>query len=171
MSEEELKKTINIVAGIEVHSETEATAKEELISYVEQLHQQNKCVKINQDLLYEEIYQKTQDCGRTQFVKLLQQNQIKINQLEKENNTLKQAVDNTYETSQDIMYEMQQENEHYKNILTEFEKWLEEEIEKRKDANVLDPIQVGDYYIKIVLKTSLDKLQELKEGKNEKNNK
>ena len=40
------------------------------------------------DLLYEEIYQKTQDCGRTQFVKLLQQNQIKIEQLQQENKEL-----------------------------------------------------------------------------------
>ncbi len=41
-------------------------------------------------LLYEEMYQKTQDFGRTQFVKLLQQNQIKIKQLQQENQRLKQ---------------------------------------------------------------------------------
>ena len=51
------------------------------------------------DLLFEEIYQKTQDCGRTQFVRLLQNNQIKIEELQKENKILN-------------------------NIVTEFEKWL-----------------------------------------------
>ena len=106
--------------------------------------------------LYEEIYQKTQDCGRTQFVKLLQQSQIKINQLEKENHILKQAVDNTYETSQDIMYEMQQENEHYKNILTEFEKWLENELFNKTQIH---------FQYSLALRKCLDKLKELKEGK------
>ena len=43
---------------------------------------------MSENLLYEEIYQKTQDCGRTQFVKLLQQNQIKIEQLQKERQQL-----------------------------------------------------------------------------------
>ena len=58
--------------------------------------------------------------------------------------------------------QLQQEN----NILTEFEKWLKEEIEKRKEANnPLDPFQVDSYYIKLAAKTCLDKLQELKEGK------
>ena len=37
---------------------------------------------MSEELLYEEIYKKTQDFGRTQFVKLLQQNQIKIKQLQ-----------------------------------------------------------------------------------------
>ena len=45
MSEKELKKTIDIVSGIEVNSEAEAIAKETLISYVEQLHQENEQLK------------------------------------------------------------------------------------------------------------------------------
>ena len=136
MSEEELKKTIDIVAGIEVHSETEATAKEELISYVEQLQQ--------------------------------------------ENYILKQAIDNTYETSQDIMYEMQEENEslgksvnkasqllrkkenkikELNTILIEFEKWLGNKLETTYANN-----DMAKGY-KNALSISLDKLQNLKEGK------
>ena len=41
MSEEELKKTIDIVASIEVNNETEAIAKEELMSYAEQLQNEH----------------------------------------------------------------------------------------------------------------------------------
>ena len=48
---------------------------------------------MSEDLLYEEIYQKTQDCGRAQFVKLLQQNQVKIEQLQQENEQLKQKYE------------------------------------------------------------------------------
>ena len=141
---------------------------------------------MSENLLYEEIYQKTQDCGRTQFVKLLQQSQIKINQLEKENHILKQAVDNTYETSQDIMYEMQQENEELKKyyckrndcagrlkennkptdseVLTKFEKWINLKMKQTKEYDT------KNYHndIKLIISTYqfvLDKLQELKEGK------
>ena len=49
-----------------------------------------------------------------------------------------------------------------KLILTLFEKWLKEEINKVKDVNILDPIQKWEYYIKTTLEVSLDKLQELK---------
>ena len=45
MNEEELKNLINTVAGIDVKSEFEASAKEELLSYVEQLEQENMDLK------------------------------------------------------------------------------------------------------------------------------
>lgn len=38
----ELKKTIDIVASLEVHSETEAIGKEKLISCVEELHREHE---------------------------------------------------------------------------------------------------------------------------------
>lgn len=41
-----------------------------------------------EELLYEKIYRDTQGCGRTQFVKLLQQNLIKIKQLKEEINKI-----------------------------------------------------------------------------------
>ena len=50
---------------------------------------------------------------------------------------------------------LQQENEYYKNILTEFEKWLEERIKSTK----LSLIEI------ITFKRCLEELQELKEGK------
>ena len=85
-------------------------------------------------------------CGEKLYINYSRE----VYDLKQENHMLKQAVDNTYETSQDIMYEMQQENEHYKNILTEFEKWLEK---LNGNGEVLLP------------RECLDKLQELKEGK------
>ncbi len=53
--------------------------------------------------------------------------------------------------------QLQQENEHYKYILTEFEKWLEERINLYKINN-----QGYSYRLN---KEVYDKLQELKEGK------
>ena len=126
---------------------------------------------MSEDLLYEKIYQKTQDCGRTQFVNLLQQNQIKIEELQKENEDLKNKQ-NKFEKDYKEMIEIQGQNGNYNydsymlglyngmeyiialyenrepiyrsgkdvnflhenNILTEFEKWLEE-TEKMLDWN------------------------------------
>ena len=92
------------------------------------------------DLLYEKIYQETQGCGRAQFVKLLQQNQIKIEQL-------------------------QQENKKIKNILTEFENWLEEEVKQYQPYISENMIFKPNIEYEIV-KSIYDKLQELK-GDNE----
>ena len=65
---------------------------------------------------------------------------------------------------------LQQENEYYKNILTEFEKWLEEKINRLEKMNIdiLNPIYSDIVYSKIELKRCLDKLQELKGENNEK---
>ena len=125
---------------------------------------------MSKDLLYEEIYQKTQSCGRTQFVKLLQQNQIRIEQLQKENKELEKYIKlckkdlKTYQEYKSKYYDI-------KLILTKFEKWLEKEIEKEnkrfnfcftEDATVRQIEHVG--YLDYVLK----KFQKLKEGNNEK---
>ena len=45
MSEKELNEIIDIIARIDVNNETEAIAKEELMSYAEQLQQENKELK------------------------------------------------------------------------------------------------------------------------------
>ena len=154
---------------------------------------------MNESLLYEEIYQKTQDCGRAQFVKLLQQNQIKIEQLQQENAQLKQKYE-IQKDSNNLLCKaitcddcdcsickahkenirLQQENKELKEkleentkiylhtskyasemeskyiesnyILTEIEKWLEEQ--KENDLN--------ENFIVVRLVDIKNKLQELK---------
>lgn len=57
-----------------------------------------------EEKLYENIYKKTQSCGRTQFVKLLQQKEIKLRQLQQENEQLKEELDIS-NTNYDILYD------------------------------------------------------------------
>ena len=100
MNEEELKKAIDIVAGIEVHSEAEAIAKEELMSYVEQLHQENEIMNKNYEIKkedYEQYWQK----GGTYVMPI--------------------------EVFNDLFYDIEQLKQK-NNVLTEFEHWLEERI-------------------------------------------
>ena len=123
------------------------------------------------NLLYEEIYTKTQNCGRAQFVKLLQKHQIKIEQLQQENTDLKQMINFPSVTITTCpkcgkkysinyckeVYELEKENKELHNILNEFEKWLEKEL--------FDKTQIHFQY-SLALKKCLDKLQELKEVRN-----
>ena len=130
---------------------------------------------MSEDLLYEEIYQKTQNCGRTQFVKLLQQNQIKIEQLQQENKELKEILENNSKINiADHKYASEMEDKYLieHNVLTEFEKWLETKLQKESKVETSNEttskvILNKKYY---VFNECLDKLQELKEGKNEKSN-
>ena len=123
MSEEELNKAIDIVAGIDIHSEAEAIAKETLISYVEQLQQENE--------------------------------------------ELKERLD--YEIQNHVMSDKNycETISNYKNILTEFEKWLEEETNTITDTYS----QINGNYFRMqpildTLKECLGKLQEIKEKTN-----
>ena len=61
----------------------------------------------------------------------------------------------------DAIEQLQKENEKLNNILTEFEKWLKEE--KKKEN-----WEYGDMYFGEFCDMALNKLQELKEGNNEK---
>ena len=79
-----------------------------------------------------------------------------------------------------IIEQMKKENEELNNILTEFEKWLEEEIKKLKQSkqeiinlnisNTSKAINIREFNIRITTNSiCLDKLQELKGNNYEKN--
>ncbi len=109
MSEEELKKTIDIVASIEVHSEAEATAKEELISYIEQLEKElndsNRIAVERRDhilILKQKLDFALKDISslkkqkrelEEEILKILEGKQKHIEQLRKRNKELKGRLD------------------------------------------------------------------------------
>ena len=61
---------------------------------------------------------------------------------------------------------LQQENEYYRNILTEFEKWLEERYKQQTETlNKMEEDNIERPYVKsrkYLVEECLDKLQELK---------
>lgn len=57
----------------------------------------------NENLLFDEIYEKTKDCGRVQFVKLLMTK-------ERENQELKQKYLNAVADYENVMFEKEQLN-------------------------------------------------------------
>jgi len=74
------------------------------------------------ELLFNKLYEKTKDCGRTQFVNLLMQ-------AERENQELKQQLEKKYEKvgtlTGELLYE---ENTKLINQQKEFIEWLENSI-------------------------------------------
>lgn len=88
---------------------------------------------------------------------LLSKQTKKIEILKQENRELKENIKG-YEQERKILCK----NLNQRHILNELEKWLEEEIKKRKNNNPVDPIQASEYYIRISLEATLDILKELK---------
>lgn len=90
MSEEELKKTIDIVASIEVNNETEAIAKEELMSYAEQLQNEHNILTEFEKWLEEKIKtvgEKYKDNDFADgYLKALQLSTYELQELKKEGN-------------------------------------------------------------------------------------
>ena len=143
MSEEEIKEILVLL----ISDNLTDCGKRKLKNYIEQLQQESKKLK-KQLYSPDQVETTCPKCGEKLYINYSRE----VYDLKQENYMLKQAVDNTYETSQDIMYEMQQENEHYKYILTELEKWLWKKLNV-KPTN------------KIFVSECLEYLQELKEGK------
>lgn len=95
MTKEELKKTIDIVTGIDIHSEAEATAKEELMSYAEQLQQENENLKEKLDISeinYDIIYGYFAQINKLLGTELCEEVLNKIIQLQQENEELKKRL-------------------------------------------------------------------------------
>lgn len=68
----------------------------------------------NDELLYNKLYEKTKDCGRTQFVKLLMEKEREIERL-------KSLLKCDYEDSQTIMAELTNENKGLKEQINNLE--------------------------------------------------
>lgn len=68
----------------------------------------------NDELLHNKLYEKTKDCGRTQFVKLLMGKEREIERL-------KSLIKCDYEDSQTIMAELTNENKGLKEQINNLE--------------------------------------------------
>ena len=85
-----------------------------------------------------------------------------IKNLQQENKNLNKYKEIFSELISLSNQELVKRNNDLRNILTEFEKWLENELFNKTQIH---------FQYSLALRKCLDKLQELKEGNNEKNNK
>ncbi len=121
MSDKDLKKTINTVASIDVHSETQAIAKELLMNYAEQLQEENKELtrlvtnKLVTDYNYDSILKKELNEERLKYIALEEsKNEIEntINDfekwLDKELEVVYRDCGHKHNILQEIMYKLQE---------------------------------------------------------------
>ncbi len=99
------------------------------------------------------------------IVEYFDQLQQKNKELKKINTSLQIALSITQQKYNNDKARYRRKYQKNRHIIKEFEKWLEEEINKIKKMNIdiLNPIHSDIVYSKIELKCCLNKLQEIKE--------
>lgn len=101
---------------------------------------------MNEELLYNQLYDKTKDCGRTQFVKLLMEKEIENKNLKDEIYKSNAVADTNRELAESYYKENQQLKEQLKII-----KKTTNELLTYLDKNklVLNNQNILDFYINI----------------------
>ena len=115
---------------------------------------------MNEELLYNQLYDKTKDCGRTQFVKLLMDKERENKELKEELKILSdnyKEMDKFHKSSflnrSNYIKELEKENQQLKEQQKEFINYLKSMLENEKDnfsvARVKDVLEkykeiVGD---------------------------
>ena len=88
------------------------------------------------ELLFDELYEKTKDCGRVQFINLLMEK-------ERENNELKKKLDEL-QTLYNNMFKCHCNRVQVETLLSqqkEFIEYLESEIKRLEENNIYEPLQ------------------------------
>lgn len=93
------------------------------------------------ELLFDELYEKTKDCGRVQFINLLMEK-------ERENQELKEQLEDEQNYSQSVFSDFQDYKEEasayldkIENQQKEFIEYLESEIKRLEENNIYEPLQ------------------------------
>ena len=116
------------------------------------------------ELLFDELYEKTKDCGRVQFINLLMEK-------ERENRELKMQLEKKYEKvgtlTGELLYE---ENTKLINQQQEFIEWLEDYIDALKQQKeTIEGLDIGEEHILMILEEVLEKYKGIIGGSNENN--
>lgn len=93
------------------------------------------------ELLFDELYEKTKDCGRVQFINLLMEK-------ERENQELKKQLEDEQNYSQSVFSDFQDYKEEasayldkIENQQKEFIEYLKSEIKRLEENNIYEPLQ------------------------------
>ena len=113
------------------------------------------------ELLFDELYEKTKDCGRVQFINLLMEK-------ERENQELKEQLEVGKEQYNDLVEEKEElqeqlSNSHQiKNQQKEFIEYLEDYIDALKQQKeTVEGLDIGEEHILMILEEVLEKYKEI----------
>ena len=114
------------------------------------------------ELLFDELYEKTKDCGRVQFINLLMEKEREIKELKKR---LEKKYEKVGTLTRELLYE---ENTKLINQQKEFIEWLEQNIENEEYCYLAQ--NPGERCRKDVFEEALSKYKEIIGVKDEKVN-
>ena len=114
------------------------------------------------ELLFDELYEKTKDCGRVQFINLLMEKEREIKELKKR---LEKKYEKVGTLTGELLYE---ENTKLINQQKEFIEWLEDYIDTLKtESDSVEGLGICEYYTLLALEEVLSKYKEIIGGKHE----
>ena len=89
------------------------------------------------ELLFDELYEKTKDCGRVQFINLLMEKEREIKELKEQLETVRKKYKFEAKT-RDKVYKMLRRKDSQQK---EFIEYLESEIKRLEENNIYEPLQ------------------------------
>lgn len=136
------------------------------------------------ELLFDELYEETKDCGRVQFIKLLMQKERENNELreyfeaakevaqehKKNEIKLKDRLEEQRKEYQETYKDVRVEIKEYKSQQKEFIEYLEDYIDALKQQKeTVEGLDIGEEHILMILEEVLEKYKGIIGGSNENN--
>lgn len=85
------------------------------------------------ELLFNELYEKTKDCGRVQFIKLLMEKERENQELKEQLEVGKEQYNDLVEEKENLQEQLSSNTLQFENQQKSFIEWLENMIGKEKD--------------------------------------
>ena len=136
------------------------------------------------ELLFDELYEKTKDCGRVQFINLLMEKERENNELKeyfeaakevaqehkKNEIKLKDRLEEQRKEYQETYKDVRVEIKEYKSQQKEFIEYLEDYIDALKQQKeTVEGLDIGEEHILMILEEVLEKYKGIIGGSNENN--
>ena len=118
------------------------------------------------ELLFDELYEKTKDCGRVHFINLLMEKERENQELKKQLEEIKsEPLTNRIGRIDSVIANIYSRNRTHEK---EFIEWLEDYIDTLKtESDSVEGLGICEYYTLLALEEVLEKYKEIIGGKDE----
>lgn len=110
------------------------------------------------ELLFNELYEKTKDCGRVQFIKLLMQKEREIKELKEQLETVRKKYKFEAKTRDKVYKMLRRKDSQQKEFIEYLENYIDALKQQKETVEGLD---IGEEHILVVLDEVLEKYKEI----------
>lgn len=113
------------------------------------------------ELLFDELYEKTKDFGRVQFINLLMEKERETKELKKQLEVGKEQYNDLVEEKEELQEQLSNSHQ-IKNQQKEFIEYLEDYIDALKQQKeTVEGLDIGEEHILMILEEVLEKYKEI----------